>query len=208
MAYLQPPTGHNFHPLQNIVLNQEKIDVAPKLVYGKKHQFAPPLEIDLEANRGSVLKAVNALFAADNQAYELEVRRHIVQGLLDRFELNEFFKADKLLRHSTDFLNFLKKKFPDTKLHRQYPLKTIFENRHFETTIDFLLLTDNKLTIIQISSYSGNAKGADKRVNEMKDWLFLVGEGMKTLFPDRELEIMVGFPLLGVVVFDDKVVKI
>ncbi len=42
-------------------------------------------------------------------------------------------------------------------------------------------------------------KGADKRVNELKDWFFLVEEGMRTLFPDREIKNMICFPLLGIV---------
>ena len=197
VEYVKEPTGHEFHPLQNIALSQEKIEVAPKLTFAKKHQFAPPLEIDLEANRSTVLKAVAALLGADNEAYTLEVRRSMAEGLLERFELDEYLSADKILRHSTGYSDFLKKEFPNTKMYRQYPFQTTFENRQFETIIDCLFVSDNTLTVIQNSSYAGNMKGADKRVNELKDWFFLVEEGLLTLFPDREIKNMICFPLLG-----------
>ncbi len=197
IEFIKPPSGHNFSKGYEIQLANEKIEVAPKLKVSKRNTFSPPLEVDLEANRGVVLKMVNSILAADNQSYSLDIRREMAEGLLDRFELEEYLPTEKLMRHSDSYLEFIKKHYADAKSYRKYPFKTTHDNRVFETTIDHLLVLENRVVVIHNSSYAGLAKGAEKKLNDMKDWMFLVSSGVSSLFPGKEVELVVCYPVLG-----------
>ncbi len=121
----------------------------------------------------------------------------MAEGVLRRFELEEELKANMLLRNATAFFDHLQQHYPAQQMHRKYPIRLFHEQRLFETIIDFILITEEELVLIQNSSFAGDEKQWKIKATELKDWLHLSKTALQDIFQVRKVHTLVHFVLGG-----------
>ncbi len=145
----------------------------------------------------NLAKMAKAFIIADHQDYDDKERWKMASGFLERYELDEDMNENVLLEFSNTFFENLKDHFSIQKIHRKYPIRHFYQNRLFETVIDFIIETDQGLVLIQNSGFAGDAKKIKNKANELIPWLWLSKSALQVIFKKEKVRTFVHFVMDG-----------
>ena len=142
-------------------------------------------------------RALKQFLAADFPHYPTDRRSEIAEGLLERHQVGEELDAAGLLRRSEAFHQFLESTYPQHTAERHVRLRTPVGQHLFETYLDVVLKMEDRVVLVQHSSFSGTGKQAPKRIKNLRAWLRFSREGLQKLYPNRRVETAIHFPFTG-----------
>lgn len=198
ISYIQKPTGKADHTLAKIDLKKEKLGLSPKLKSISKISFAPPIELPEIADKPGIIKALNALVLTDDTNYSANDRKEIAEGLVNRFELQEWITTEKMLRQSHAYFEYIGKNFPNFELHKMHPARTFHQDRIFESDVSNLLISNELAVVIYFSRFGGGIKNIDKRISDLGDWFTLTEQAINEEFSGKPVKKFVCFARLGI----------
>jgi hypothetical protein len=154
----------------------------------------------LLADFNQISRAVKAFFHAWQSDYDANELKAITEGLLQRFEVEEWLSAEQLLPAGQAFRSFLDQYFQAPFYHQRYPLRHFHGVRIFEREIDLLLESDDGISLIQFSSYAGDMKRYRAKAAEMAPFLYFSKAGVQQVFQEENIRTFVHFVLNGAMV--------
>ena len=198
IPFLEPRLGRKRFSTAWIDLERERLEDRPPIVPIRPYQYATPLEIQSSESQYEVAKALKAFLIADQKQLNPTERISILQGILDRFQLDFPEFQETWAQRSVDFQQMAEKQFGvPTTLWRKYPIKYELGGRQFETIIDFVSQTDKGAWIIQNSGFTGDRKQLSRKMNELSDWFFLVQKALADIHGWKEIRLGLNFVLHG-----------
>ncbi|MEM9889037.1 MAG: 3'-5' exonuclease, partial [Bacteroidota bacterium] len=198
VQYIESATGQQVHAPYKIDLREENWEDRVSARTGRSLQYASPFEIQEEEQKYDFGKAFKAFLIADHLEYNVVQREQMAQAHIDRFELEEI-EADHFMRQSKAFFQHIQPSASVEALHRKYVIQLHWEDRLFDTVLDFLYVTKDRVQLIQNSGFTGDAKRYRKHALEsLGTWSYLSEQALRSLFPNRSIEIWAHFVLGGV----------
>lgn len=199
IPYIEPPVGKKEHPIYRIDLMTEDWTGMHNTKTGALIQYDSGFRLSEEANTALVSKAFKAYLVADwVDEYPEHERLQMAEAHLNRFEVEDDIEAPHFLRFSTAFHKKLLEQFNPHQQYRKYPLKLHYNNRLFDKMLDFVLITDTRVILIQNSGFSGDNKRWRKHIiDNLSSWSFLAKTGLEQLFPNKRIEVWIHFVLSG-----------
>ncbi|MEM1322895.1 MAG: UvrD-helicase domain-containing protein [Bacteroidota bacterium] len=192
--YLEDRTGSTPHLPHRIEIPKEGFDFKARLK--RPQAYAPALELPEEQLHYQTAKACKVFWIADHPDRPAEYRQAMAEAILHRFELAEEVKITPLLRNAQAFFTHLQKHYPAQQLYRKYPIRSFYQQRLFETIIDFvLIMPDQSIVLIQNSGFAGEAKQWKTKAAELKDWLHLSKLTLQAIFGTQRVRTLVHFIL-------------
>ncbi|MEM9822474.1 MAG: UvrD-helicase domain-containing protein [Bacteroidota bacterium] len=148
-------------------------------------------------NYYQLAKMTKAFLIADHVTDALKDRQNKAEGLIERYEVEDQTDADHLIQLGDHFFNWLSKRFVVKQMYRKYPIRYRYQNRLFETIIDFVVETSEGWVIVQNSGFSGDQSKWKKKAKELGPWMYLSRLAIMELFETKKVQTWVHFVLLG-----------
>ncbi len=202
ILFLEPRAGKQKHiPLYIDTWKENLQDQIPSFNTGELMTYASAFHIEsLLADFNQISRAVKAFFHAWQPDYEANELKAITEGLLQRFEVEEWLSAEQLLPAGQAFRGFLDQYFQAPFYHQRYPLRHFQGVRIFEREIDLLLESEDGIALIQFSSYAGDMKRYRAKAAEMAPFLYFSKAGVQQVFQEENIRTFVHFVLNGAMV--------
>ena len=202
ILFLEPRAGKQKHvPLYIDTWKENLQDQIPSFNTGELMTYASAFHIEsLLADFNQISRAVKAFFHAWQPDYNANELKAITEGLLQRFEVEEWLSAEQLLPAGQAFRGFLDQYFQAPFYHQRYPLRHFQGVRIFEREIDLLLESEDGIALIQFSSYAGDMKRYRAKAAEMAPFLYFSKAGVKQVFQEENIRTFVHFVLNGAMV--------
>lgn len=202
ILFLEPRAGKQKHiPLYIDTWKENLQDQIPSFNTGELMTYASAFHIEsLLADFNQISRAVKAFFHAWQPDYDANELKAITEGLLQRFEVEEWLSAEHLLPAGQAFRDFLDQYFQEPFYHQRYPLRHFHGVRIFEREIDLLLESDDGIALIQFSSYAGDMKRYRAKAAEMAPFLYFSKAGVQQVFQEENIRTFVHFVLNGAMV--------
>jgi len=154
-----------------------------------------PIKEDLDIYLLS--KMAKAFLIADHLDYDDKIRWNMASGFLERYELSDFMDENALIQYSNNFFKQIQESFSIKKIHRKYPIRHFYQNRLFETVIDFVIETENGIVIIQNGDSNGDNKKLKNKALKLTSFLHLSKSALEIIFQKEKIKTLVHFPLNG-----------
>ncbi len=200
ISYIEEASGKDGHQLYRIDLRREDWSHAYSARTGQILNYASPLQLE-EEDKKQVSKAFKAFLIADYLSYDKADRQAMSEGYIERYELHDSTDTPTLLRQSSAYYTHLMKTHPIQQHFRKYPLRAHFDGRLFQTVLDLVLITDNKVLVCQNSGFTGDAKRYRKHaLDSLGSWSFLTQRALAEQYPNKQIEVWVHFVLGGALV--------
>jgi len=209
ILHIEGAAGQQEHRSYKIDLREENWEDRISAHTGQFSQYASPLPCEDEDQKYTLGKAFKAFLIADHSEYDESERLKIAQSHLNRFELDELLEAQDFLKQSNAFYAQNEPKNAIDQ-HRKHVLQLHWEDRLFDTVLDFLYITENRVVFYQNSGFAGDPKRWRKHaVDSLGSWNFLVTQALQQLYPNKSIEGWVHFVLGGTVMrlHSEKVVE-
>ncbi len=202
ILFLEPRAGKQKHiPLYIDTWKENLQDQIPSFNTGELMTYASAFHIEsLLADFNQISRAVKAFFHAWQPDYNANELKAITEGLLQRFEVEEWLSAEQLLPSGQAFRGFLDQYFQAPFYHQRYPLRHFQGVRIFEREIDLLLESEDGIALIQFSSYAGDMKRYRAKAAEMAPFLYFSKAGVQQVFQEENIRTFVHFVLNGAMV--------
>ncbi|WP_421794524.1 UvrD-helicase domain-containing protein [Haliscomenobacter sp.] len=202
ILFLEPRAGKQKHiPLYIDTWKENLQDQIPSFNTGELMTYASAFHIEsLLADFNQISRAVKAFFHAWQPDYDTNELKAITEGLLQRFEVEEWLSAEQLLPAGQAFRGFLDQYFQAPFYHQRYPLRHFHGVRIFEREIDLLLESEDGIALIQFSSYAGDMKRYRAKAAEMAPFLYFSKAGVQQIFQEENIRTFVHFVLNGAMV--------
>jgi ATP-dependent helicase/nuclease subunit A len=202
ILFLEPRAGKQKHiPLYIDTWKENLQDQIPSFNTGELMTYASAFHIEsLLADFNQISRAVKAFFHAWQPDYDAKELKAITEGLLQRFEVEEWLSAEQLLPAGQAFRGFLDQYFQAPFYHQRYPLRHFQGVRIFEREIDLLLESEDGIALIQFSSYAGDMKRYRAKAAEMAPFLYFSKAGVQQVFQEENIRTFVHFVLNGAMV--------
>ena len=198
ITYLEAAFGQTAHATYKIDLRKEDWTKICTAQTGKLLTYAAPLSIQDEQNIGQLSKAFKAYLIGDWLSYNIEMRMEMATAHIQRFGLQETIQAELLLSQSSAFYQTILSDVAVKQQYRKFPIQFHWENRLFETVLDLILITPDKVLLYQNSGFSGESKRWRKHaIESLGSWSFLNKIALQRLFPRKKIEIWIHFVLGG-----------
>ena len=176
--------------------------------------YAPILPLKEDVKQPLILKALNAYMtgfvyksAHPNDNFEL------AKQISERFLISEMIDIQLLMKQTQSFYNFLHNDFKVKKLSKRYPIKSLFDDRLFETEVDILIehtfkfVTDAEVetsksafVLIFNSDYYGDPKKVKSETAKQATKLYLAKKTVSEVFNTPYVRCFVHFLSLGNIV--------
>ncbi|MBK7410602.1 MAG: UvrD-helicase domain-containing protein [Saprospirales bacterium] len=198
LSFLEPRAGRAEFPAHRIDLNKEKALQIPVAQARLAFSTGKNLSFDPSGDAYQIAKAFKAFLAADSPARDHSLRSAMAEGLLDRFEQQEFLQADQLLAQSTAFFGALEH-FLDIPIWsgRKYPLRYQWQDRLFQTVADLLWETPKGWVLVQHSGFAGDPKNAPRKAQELSSWAFFSRQALEQSLGCQGIRVLIHFVLSG-----------
>lgn len=202
ILFLEPRLGKQKHTELYIDTWKETLqDQIPPYTTGELMHYASAFHTDsLLADYSQISRAVKAFFHAWQPDYSPTELQTLTEGLVKRFEVDEWLSAEQLLPAGQAFRSFLDQYFRDSFYHQRYPLRHFQGLRIFEREIDLLLENEDGIALIQFSSYAGDMKRYRTKAAEMAPFLYFSRTGVQQVFQENNIRTFVHFVLNGALV--------
>ena len=135
-------------------------------------------------------------FIADDLNREAEQRFAIAEQLIKQYEAEDFTNSNELAKWSKQFYQQLEQ-YGKGKIYRSYPIQLKIGSQVFETTIDWLVVTDDQCIIVKNSKFAGQKDKYGKHAKEKAGWFALCERGVRKIFSKQEVIKVVHFTLGG-----------
>jgi ATP-dependent exoDNAse (exonuclease V) beta subunit len=199
--YFDPRLGKKVYEKFFIKAAEEKIGEDLKYHIGEEVRYATALKHHESASIEQVIDYVSMLQIADNQKLSDGVRNKTASNMFNVMQLQEgAFSISDALQSSSDFYEHLYAHLDAQQIQTQRPLRSFFDRRCFETTIDYLIqTTDTTQIVVQNMNYAGEERL--KRVKTLRNWAYYVKQSLldknKSL---ANIRFFINFPIAGVVI--------
>jgi hypothetical protein len=149
-----------------------------------------------EPNPGHLGDAIHGFFAAaERDGLEDSVRRSIAAGLLSRYEVAGALDPDDLLKAGDAFKNWVNRKWPGAKWHREMPMMYRLDKSIVRGFCDLALQTEGGWVVIDHKSHPTAEKAAG-HAGQLKAY----AEGIEKATGKQVLGCWIHLPLVGAVV--------
>ncbi|MFZ2898609.1 MAG: UvrD-helicase domain-containing protein [Saprospiraceae bacterium] len=200
LSYLAPRAGRTVHQPLLIDLYKENLPGAPQAQSRQAFSLSAPLGFDPGADAYQVAKAFKAFLAADQPAIAPELRNTMAEDLIRRFGQQEYLQPEQLIAQSGDFFQQLERNCGKPEwAGRKQPLRYFWKDRLFQTVADLIWKTPDGWVLVQHSGYSGEAKNAQRKAQELSDWAFLSKQALEQTMGKGNWRIFIHFVLHGAV---------
>ncbi len=197
IEYIESATGKSGHQLYRIDLRREDWTQQYSAKTGQILNYASSLKLE-EEDKKLVAKAMKAFITADYLSYPKKEREALSDGYIERYELEEIVETTDVLRQSTAYYSQLMKNYSIKEHYRKYPLRAHFDGRLFQTVLDLVLITEDKIVVCQNSGFAGDEKRYRKHALEsLGAWSFFAERALKLRFPNKRIEVWAHFVLGG-----------
>jgi ATP-dependent helicase/nuclease subunit A len=201
LNFLEAPKGKQSYDNHHIDASTETLPDGVQVGIGSHFQYPRLSGIPEGIDQYELAKAIKAFLIAYHMDYAAPEKLEMAQGFVDRYQL-EGLTPHSLVEQGTAWLDFLNKKFAPTQIIRKYPIQYIHQNRLFNTIIDYILVRDEKIIIIQNSGFSGTetARQKQRAAHNLGLWSYLSRQACKSLFKIHKTEVYIHFVLSGTLI--------
>ncbi len=147
-------------------------------------------------NLHPLAKLITDFFLADDPARQADQRMAMAEGLIARYEAEDFTNGIEICQWSKQFYQELDQ-YGAGKIYRSYPLELKIGNQVFKTDIDWLIVTKDRCIIIKNSKFAGLKDRYSKHAKDKAGWFALCERGIRTIFGTQEITKLVHFALGG-----------
>ena len=145
--------------------------------------------------------AVHGFLAADRAELELEDRREMATGLLERWGVADAIDVDGLFRASYVLRNWIDARWPDIRWRRELSMAhRLADGSVVSGTADLVLETDSEVIVIDHKSYPGGREEATERAAGYAGQLAAYADAMVAATGKRCEESWVHLPVSGLMV--------
>ncbi len=199
VPFIEPSAGKKEYPRYRIDLMTEDWTTICGTKTGQTLQYDTGFKLSEEADTAAISKAFKAYLVADwLTQYPEHERLRLAEAHLDRFEVEDDIEAHHFLRLSTAFHRGLLNDFQPKQHYRKYPLKFHYNHRLFDKMLDFVLINDRKIVLVQNSGFSGGEKRWRRHITDnLGSWSYLAKTGLQEIFPNKKVEVWIHFVLSG-----------
>lgn len=163
---------------------------------GKPEPIGSSSEVKGKPNMGHLGDAIHGFFAADIDGLDESTRKTIAEGLLERFEVADALDPDDLLKAGEAFKNWVNRKWPGARWHREMPMMYKLKSGSVVRGIcDLALETEDGWVVIDHKSKQ-NADEAAQHAGQLQAY----AEGIEKAAGKRILSCWIHLPLAGAVV--------
>jgi ATP-dependent exoDNAse (exonuclease V) beta subunit len=194
ITHLQQPAGLSPSNPRFIDLKRENWDKQLVVQIQPAHAYlATPPDEEFMLSSQNLSAAIKAFLRADHRQYAPAHRQKIAEGIATRFEAGTAPGAQQLIRWNGQWLDFLHNRYPDYLHQRNLPLRAVFDERVFMTTLDDLLLNDREIIVLQQSSFAGEPEKMEQKSRNLAPWMHFARLGLKQLYPDLPVRTFVHY---------------
>jgi ATP-dependent helicase/nuclease subunit A len=168
--------------------------------FNPTERYTPAMTIKDSDKAGRVAKLNRAFWHGDNPAYSEVQRLQIAKNMLERFELDDTIDYHALPKQTTDFYNFIHKKFKKAVLKRRHPVRYHHRKRLFEGQIDCLVEHEGGFAVFQTNDYVGNPMKLRQEAMKQTGFLYLCQKMIAQVHDAPQITTFSHFPLMGVVI--------
>lgn len=208
LTFIGARAGRKEYPPYQLDLYREKLIGLPNAQVRNAFSLREPLAFELPGDAYQVAKAFKAFLAADRSGIDPVLRLAMAKELLLRFEQLDFIAPESVVAQSEGFFAGMAKACGTAEgTARKYPVKLDYKGRQFQTVADLLWKSHEGWVLVQHSGYSGEAKNASRKAQELSDWAYLTAQALRHTLPAENLRILIHFVLHGTVfelVFGEK----
>ena len=198
ITYIEPACGPQSYPTYKIDLRKEDWTSVCAAQTSKLSQYAAALPIADDQKIPQISKAFKAFLVADWLNYPQPERLKMAQEHLQRFGLQEDITATDFVHQSTAYYQEIFGQLRIQAQYRKFPIQLHWDNRLFDTVLDLVLLTPDRVLLYQNSGFSGDAKRWRKHaVESLGAWSYLSKTALQRLFPRKKVETWVHFVIGG-----------
>ncbi len=200
ITHLTKPAGMAAAPKKYIDLKAEnwekqlQVQLNPTEAYLAKHP-----DQDFTVAPQNLCAALKAFLRADHSSYEDPQRRKIATGIVNRFEAGTAPNAHQLLEWNRQWFDFLDKHFSTGNHHRNLPLRYDWQNRVFSTTLDYLILQENEVILLQQSSFTGAPEKIEQKSKALAPWMHFSKLGIQAQYPGVRVRTFVQYIAKGLI---------
>jgi ATP-dependent helicase/nuclease subunit A len=167
--------------------------------FAPTERYTPAIAIKDTDKTGRVAKLNRSFWHGDNPDYSAVQRLQIAKNMLERYELDDTIDYHALPKQTSDFYNFIQKKYKKAVIKRRYPIRYHHRKRLLETQIDCLVEHDGGIALFQTNDYVGNPMKLRQEAMKQTGLLYLCQKMMTQLHDAPEITTFAHFPLMGVV---------
>ena len=200
VQYWESRLGRKEHPLQYIDPVEEPILNFMQVHIGVPLAYSSAFTIEEGTDKYQLAKAFKALLVAFYKDYDAATLEYMTKGLLARYELEAVLKPKQLLQNAKAWFKFLEKFGNIHQIHRKVPLQYFYQQRRFETIVDFMIETEQQLILIQNSGLSGPKNRWKDKAMELASWFYLCKEAVSVHYPQKRISCYVHLVLQGAVI--------
>ncbi len=165
--------------------------------FGRAGGFATQMEFKGDFNP-ALGKAFQGFLLADVSGLPENLRRSLAEKQLEirQVEADSIAPA-ALLQQSTAFRQFLEKRFSPTQIFVKFPLQGQVGKRFIELDIDFFLETADGIVLLKTADFAEGMKKWKAHAQGIAPVLGWARRLLRQLWPDKNVETWVLFPLDG-----------
>ena len=160
-----------------------------------KAYSSTPVVADIQ-NLRPLADLITNFFLADDPARKADQRLAMAEKLITQYEAEDFTNGIEICQWSKQFYQELDQ-YEKSKIYRSYPLELKIGSQIFKTTIDWLVVSNDRCMIIKNSKFAGQKDRYSKHAKDKAGWFALCEKGIRTLFSTQEISKLVHFPLGG-----------
>lgn len=203
IRYWAPQPGRSQFP--DLQIDAEKEDIIPlpekeKIQLGSPTYYTTPMLIPEESEKYRIAKALKAFLMGYQTNLSESHLHNLAQGLLERYELSDVLSPGLLLSTARNWYQHLELHTEQGTLQRKVPLTHFYRDRRFETYIDYLIVGEKQVYVIQNSGFSGPKPRWKEKLTKLSDWFFLVNDALMDLYPGRSIKSYANLVLHGVTI--------
>ena len=196
LSFLEAPKGKQTYDNHHIDASEDSLPDGIKVGIGSNFQYSRLSNIPEGVDQYELAKAIKAFLIAYHPDYPAQEKLEMAQGFVNRYQLEDFIPSS-LVEQGAFWSDFLNKKFAPTRILRKYPIQYVYQGRFFNTIIDYILIREEKIIIIQNSGFSGTetAKQIERAAHNLGLWSYLSAQACKSLFNTQKTEVYIHFVL-------------
>ncbi len=199
--FFTAPAGKVDFPNAAIDLHKEKKLIDDLLTQTRPHQaYYKIWQLPFDVVPYQLAKALKSFLIADNPNEPSEVRMAMAERLIQGYELGEFIAPHDFLDQGDQWQKYIRKTFQPKRIIRKQSLTYAYQERFFQTVVDWVLITDNGILLIQNSGFAGEPKNWKRKAQELGSWFFLSKMALAEAFDTTSIRTFVHFVLGGALV--------
>jgi hypothetical protein len=168
-----------------------------QLQVGAPTYYTTPMLIPEESEKYQVAKALKAFLMGYQTSLTDPDLQDLAHGLIERYELVDVLPPGLLLSSAKNWYEHLELHTGQGKQQRKVPLTHIYGGRRFETYIDYLIVSEEQVYVIQNSGFAGPKNRWKDKLTDLSDWFYLVRDALWPLYPGKSIKTYVNLVLHG-----------